>query len=950
MNATLAIARKELRTLFQAPVAMIFLGVFLAVTLFTFFSASTFFARNIADMRPLFDWLPVLLIGLVSAVTMRSWAEERRAGTLEVLLTLPVHTRDLVLGKFVAGMALIALALVLTLPLPMLVSTLGELDWGPVIGGYCGAMLLGSAYMAIGLCVSARTDNQVVALMVTLIVGGLVYLVGSDSITALLSNDQAELARALGSGSRFESIGRGVLDLRDLLYYGTLTAIFLVLNGVFLELDRLDPNSAGGKLRRNGLRALIGLAVLNALLANVWMAPITQARLDLTAHGDYSISPMTRQLVAQLDEPLVIEGFISERTHPLLAPLVPQIRDLVTEYAVHGGRNVTVRFRDPASDEELEQQIGEQYGIRSFPFGVTDRHSQAVINSYFHLLVQYGDEFEVLSFQDLIEVQPEPDGGLDVRLRNLEYDLTGTIKRVSQDFESLESLLAKLPQQATFTAYVTPDVVPDDFQPTLQAMRAVGAKMQQKSSGNVLFKEVDPSEDRALQQRLYDELGVRPLAADLFGTQVFYLHLVLDFGDSVERILPRGQLTEVDLEQAIEAATKRATPGQLKTVGFFTEQPIAPPPNPQIPPQFQPPPPVADYRNLQQMLTDSYDVQPLQLDDGHVPDTVDVLIVGKTGPMSAEQRYAIDQYLMRGGAVVALAGNWRVQAGQQGLSAAPEDDGLAALLNTWGAIVDQGMVMDPQNAPFPIPVNERRGGFTVQRIELLPYPMFADVRPDGFNRAHAALAGLGNITLPWASPVRAAEPLPPGVAAEVVLTSSEGSWLNTTGNIDPDFAAYPEVGFGPNADTSAQPLALSLTGRFPSNFAGKPTPGFNRLNDGPGRALESSVADGRVLVLGSSELVGDLVLSLTGQPGGEVHLSNLQFIQNAIDWAVEDTELLAIRSGGASARTLVPMTDGERSIAEWTAYGAVGFPLLLVVGWPRWRRRRQQPIPVEVSS
>jgi len=107
------------------------------------------------------------------------------------------------------------------------------------------------------------------------------------------------------------------------------------------------------------------------------------------------------------------------------------------------------------------------------------------------------------------------------------------------------------------------------------------------------------------------------------------------------------------------------------------------------------------------------------------------------------------------------------------------------------------------------------------------------------------------------------------------------------------------------------------------------------------------VADGRLVVVGSSELVSDLVLGLAQQPSGEVHRSNLQFLQNTIDWSVEETDLLSIRSSGAFARTLVPMSDEERAMTEWTAYGLVGFPLLGVVLWPRIRRRRVQPIKVQ---
>ena len=135
-------ARKELAGFFASPAAFLFLGAFLAVTLFVFFWVDTFFARGLADVRPLFQWIPLLLIFLVAALTMRAWAEERRAGTLVLLLTVPTTPTELVLGKFFGAMGLVAFALALTLPLPITVALLGPLDWGPVIGGYVAALAL----------------------------------------------------------------------------------------------------------------------------------------------------------------------------------------------------------------------------------------------------------------------------------------------------------------------------------------------------------------------------------------------------------------------------------------------------------------------------------------------------------------------------------------------------------------------------------------------------------------------------------------------------------------------------------------------------------------------------------------------------------------------------------------------------------------------------------------
>ena len=165
----ITITRKETAAFFASPVAFIFFGAFLLITLFIFFWVETFFARNITDIRPLFDWMPVLLIFLVAALTMRMWSEERRAGTLEFLLTHPVSSLRLVLGKFFACLFLVVIALILTIPLPLSISLLGNLDWGPVFGAYLATLLLASAYIAIGLAVSAKSDNQIVSLIVTVL-------------------------------------------------------------------------------------------------------------------------------------------------------------------------------------------------------------------------------------------------------------------------------------------------------------------------------------------------------------------------------------------------------------------------------------------------------------------------------------------------------------------------------------------------------------------------------------------------------------------------------------------------------------------------------------------------------------------------------------------------------------------------------------------------------------
>ncbi|ANM28486.1 hypothetical protein ABI59_00860 [Acidobacteria bacterium Mor1] len=238
MNRIRAVARRELNAYFDSPIAYVFLTVFFVAALFTFFNINAFFSRGVADLRGLFDSIPFLMVLLVPALTMRLWAEETRQGTFEMLVTLPARDRELVLGKFLASWGLLAIGLALTLILPFTVSFMGDLDWGPVIGGYVGALLLGAAYLAVGQFVSATTENQILAFILAMVVCFVLYGIGVDAFTNLLPDRTAALFRSLGTGSRFESIARGVIDLRDLAYYASISGFFLAASVATLKIRR----------------------------------------------------------------------------------------------------------------------------------------------------------------------------------------------------------------------------------------------------------------------------------------------------------------------------------------------------------------------------------------------------------------------------------------------------------------------------------------------------------------------------------------------------------------------------------------------------------------------------------------------------------------------------------------------------------------------------------------
>jgi ABC-2 type transport system permease protein len=228
MNTILTIARREFSAYFRSPIGYVFLTTYLVLTYFIFFRG--FFLIGQVSMRPFFALVPWIFLFYVPAVAMGKWAEERRQGTMELLLTLPVKDRDVVIGKFCAGLGLVAAALVGTFPLALTMSNLGNLDWGVTIGGYLGLLFLGGAYLAIGLVVSSLTQNQIIAFIVSVVMCFLLLIIGEPIVTIALPQWMVGFVQNLGLTYHFESIGRGVIDTRDVIYYMSVIGFFLWMN------------------------------------------------------------------------------------------------------------------------------------------------------------------------------------------------------------------------------------------------------------------------------------------------------------------------------------------------------------------------------------------------------------------------------------------------------------------------------------------------------------------------------------------------------------------------------------------------------------------------------------------------------------------------------------------------------------------------------------------------
>lgn len=233
MQNVMTLFRKEFKAYFLSPIAYVFITVYLVVTNWLFFQG--FFIMNQAEMRGYFSLLPWVFLFFVPAVTMRTWAEEKKVKTLELLLTWPVSDVQVVMGKFLASFAFLAIAILLSITVPVTVAVLGNPDAGPIIGGYLGSFLMGAAYLAIGLWVSSMTENQIVAFILGVVVTFALFIVGNPFVTMVAPSWLVPVLTYVGLGSHFESIGRGVIDSRDIVYYLSVIGFFLFLNVVTLE-------------------------------------------------------------------------------------------------------------------------------------------------------------------------------------------------------------------------------------------------------------------------------------------------------------------------------------------------------------------------------------------------------------------------------------------------------------------------------------------------------------------------------------------------------------------------------------------------------------------------------------------------------------------------------------------------------------------------------------------
>lgn len=394
----LALVRKDIKSYFDQPAAYILIVPFVAVLSYVFFSQALLTAE--ASLRPLFtvDFqidnpsLPWLLAIFVPAATMKLLAEENRDGTLELLLTHPIRGWIVLLSKFLSGFIFVAFSILATIGIPIAVQTAGNLDIGAAVGQYIGSLFLAASFVSIGLFTSSLTRNQVVAFILGLSLTMFLMIMGLDIVAVTLPQRLASLLQDLSPVTHFSSVARGVIHLRDVLYFIALISTFLSATFLIIRGRTLSHKSTQ---YRNLQLGTAGLIIFSILIG--WSGNSIEGRFDLTEDKLFTLSPATADIVDGLDDILTLELYESREPAVPIALATRDIGDFLEDFAAGSDGKVKLVRRFPEDDED-ELRKAQIAGVPPRQFNVRSQGELQIKASYLGLSMTYVDQRETIPF------------------------------------------------------------------------------------------------------------------------------------------------------------------------------------------------------------------------------------------------------------------------------------------------------------------------------------------------------------------------------------------------------------------------------------------------------------------------------------------------------------------------------------------------------------------------
>jgi ABC-2 type transport system permease protein len=409
----LALVKKDVRGYFDQPTAYILIVPFVAVLAYVYFNSGILSGE--ASLRPIFTvefsiWppsLPWLLAIFVPAATMRLLAEENRDGTLEMLFTYPIRGWIVLLSKFLAGIIFVGFMIFATIGIPVAVQTAGDLDVGATIAQYAGSLLLAASFVSIGLFTSSLTRNQIVAFILGLAVTMALMIMGHDNVAVTLPPRLATLLQDLSPVTHFSSMARGVIHLRDVLYFIALASTFLSATFLTVRGRTLSHRSAQ---YRNLQLGVAGLIVVSLLVG--WSSTAIGGRIDLTDDKLFTMSPATADILDGLDDILTVELFRTKEEPPVqLSSATRDVSDFLDDFADSSGGKVNLVLRFPDDDED-DARKAQLAGIVPRQFNIQSRGALQIKVGFLGVALTFVDQREVIPFVGSIE-------GFEYRLASL---------------------------------------------------------------------------------------------------------------------------------------------------------------------------------------------------------------------------------------------------------------------------------------------------------------------------------------------------------------------------------------------------------------------------------------------------------------------------------------------------------------------------------------------------
>lgn len=906
--------RRELAAFFTNPAAYIVTVIFLVATGIFFFS--TFFINGRADLRNFFGLLPIMLSLFVPALTMRLFSEELRSGSFETLMTLPVTSAQVILGKFLAAFLTSAAMLVPTLFYVVTACVFGKVDFGPIIGGYIGALFLCALYSAIGIFSSALTKNQIIAFFTALALSFALTLFGT--ILIFLPAPLVRFFSWLSVTTHFQQIARGIADTRDIIYFVSLAAVFLLLTQQKISVK---------KNRDEKIDCAIFFVIL--ILTNL-VGNRAFLRGDLTSGKMYSISPASKELVKNLQEPMSVNVFFSSDLPAPYNSVDQYVRDILVEYKSAANNNFSYKIFDMKKTEN--ESVARSYGISQIQVQKVETTEVTAKAVWMGVAIAYGDDIKTFNSID--------------STAGLEYRLTTTMSKMI----STSDALAQLDNALTVNVFPANELM-DAGISNLDKLEHIVSEavnsLNQKFLNKINVQIENASGDEA--KRVSEKYGVQLVTfqdEEDGGEKNVALGIVVELGENFVSIPLRLQnffgwhLLGLD---NIRANISDAIEGLLsKTVqiGYITghgENELYA--NPYGNPNAQ------NSENFRNMLGDIYSLRQINLAEEEIPLNIKCIVInGSKEEFSQSELFKIDQFVMKGGNVLFCL-DPLVESEENGPNAPPAyvapQNGLQKILNAYGIAPGANYVFD-QNCAFG-----SQGNGQQVKLEWAPLVMQNALDPKNpITKFLGAMIFLQNGSIDMSEAEKN-----PDVKTTVLAHSSEKSWLASE-----NILLYPGYIFPPSDDSqfAEHNLAVLVEGKFPSAFANEEIPldeknSAEDISSNENSSTENSanehfsslatqekiskgIQNAKIIFVSSSLVTtGNLIKADGSEPMA-------YFMHNAIDYLNGVEDFCEMRTKGV-ARNLLEIKN-PASATAFKLFNQFGLAVLVVlIGLFVWRAR-----------